>query len=383
MSYGKPRRRGPAACLWLTTILLPCFSMGVAAWESGAEVSPAAIKAAARVQEQVSESLFSAPGVQLVGVGLMDDKKTVGIHVFALPGTLPPSKFGAKTWPTAVQGVPIKVIESSRITAYAYLRAFAGPAWSMPNAKGESFPCDPLNGIACQDDTFPIPVPMGAQVSNINHDAQGRVNVGTMGFRVSRLGNPAEVGYITANHVASPSGPDLCPTQLTPANTSANVPDFNLVQCHPIADIGGNCTSSQTGNLVQPIPLVMGGSFDDASLTFGGFINTMDAAFVRSSRACVSRLINGIGVPSSTVAYPKLNALVRMSGRTSGVRKNFIGLVNAEGLISYGDSCGVAHFKGLALMLPASLESPWAALPGDSGAPVVNRRQRAREARGA
>jgi hypothetical protein len=78
--------------------------------------------------------------------------------------------------------------------------------------------------------------------------------------------------------VAAASGPSLCPAQLNPAE----MPTFGVEQCQPgLLDAGGACADPPVGALVQAVPIIMGGEFD----------NTVDAAFVSSTRGWVDKMI--------------------------------------------------------------------------------------------
>jgi len=172
-----------------------------------------------------------------------------------------------------------------------------------------------------------------------------------------RMGNPADVGYVTNNHVAAASGTTLCPAQLN----LTNLPVFNLNQCQPgLLDARGTCVAPPIGALVQAVPLVMGNQF----------LNTVDAAFVKSRRGCVSKNILEVGAPDSAPAFPQLGETLQLSGRTSGLITIKVQTVNATVSVSYnGGICGVANFVNQVITVPVS--SGAASLPGDSGSPVV------------
>ena len=259
--------------------------------EAGA-ANQADVDAAKEVKEKYEASLLSTAGVLGVGVGLAPNGR-VGIVVFVQKGAPRPAL------PSQADGVPITVIESGGFVAH-------------------DGPCD---AGACHEDVENLPVRMGTSTGNVNG-----IFAGTLGYRVRRIGDIAtsEVGYITNNHVASASGGALCPAQLNPAN----LPAFGLDQCQPgLLDAPGfGCVSPRIGDLVQVVPLVMGGAF----------LNTVDAAFVRSNRACVSRNIRDIGNPSSSVNFPKLGTTLKLSGRSSGLRLVKVTAVNVTVDVFYG-----------------------------------------------
>lgn len=78
---------------------------------------------------------------------------------------------------------------------------------------------------------------------------------GTLGYRVRRIGNVNEVGYITNSHVGAANGASLCPFQVKPAK----VPVFNLMQCQPgrLDAPCSVCIAPVIGQLVQAVPLVI------------------------------------------------------------------------------------------------------------------------------
>ena len=289
-----------------------------------------AIAAATEVLERHKPELLALPGVTAVGVGMMRDGATVGIHIYIQQGA------DARPMPRGMDGVPIMVIDG-----------------------GSPFEAHDLGEFAAEDEAsidhmgiFNLPVPMGISTGNVNG-----LFAGTLGYRVRRLGNPADVGYVTNNHVAAASGPNLCPAQLNPTN----LPVFNLNQCQPgLLDARGTCVAPPIGALVQAVPLVMGNQF----------LNTVDAAFVKSGRGCVSQNILEVGAPNSAPAFPQLGDTLLLSGRTSGLITIRVQTVNATVSVNYnGGICGLARFVNQVITAPVS--SGAASLPGDSGSPVV------------
>jgi hypothetical protein len=153
---------------------------------------------------------------------------------------------------------------------------------------------------------------MGTSTSNVNGNFAG-----TLGFRVFRMGQSSN------NHVAAASGTNLCPLQVNPQR----LPAFGVDQCQPgRLDAAGSCTPPVIGDLVQAVPIVMGGSFQ----------NTVDAAFAQSSRALVNKTILDIGNPSPTIIEPTIGASVRKSGRTTGLTTGTINTINTSINIGYG-----------------------------------------------
>jgi hypothetical protein len=290
-----------------------------------AKVNEAEVNRAKAAQAKHQPALMKQPGVHGVGVGLMDDGKRTGIHIYVGRGQRSPGL------PTQLENVPVRIIE-------------AGPF------KAHDGPCD--SSSPCHVGEVALPVQMGNSTSNDNGDFAG-----TLGFRVKRRGDPS-VGYITNNHVAAASGPNLCPAQINPEI----LPAFETQQCQPgKLDAGGVCLAPPIGNLVQVVPLIMGGEF----------LNTVDAAFVQSNRGCVSKTIRDIGNPTAKAVFPKLNSTLRLSGRTSGFRRVRVVTINVTVIIDYDvATCGEALFVNQAITEPVTGLS--ASLPGDSGAPLVN-----------
>lgn len=290
----------------------------------GMTISPAELEAAVAAQDKHQEILIERPGVQAIGVGLTEDGMHVGVHIFVKRGMV------RSTLPVQMDGVPARMIETDGFVAHD------GPCAATP----------------CHSGVFPRPVPMGVSTS-----AFRAFSAGTLGFRVHRIGSGGESGYLTNNHVAAQTPNARCPIQVNPEM----VPGFELRQCQP-GNFDANtdaCTAQRrVGELVQAVPIVMGGSF----------LNTVDAAFVRSRRGCVSKRILDIGAPGAVAGFPALNDVVKMSGRTSGLKTNRVTTINGTVLVSYG-SCGSALFVNQVFTEP--LDSDSASLPGDSGAPVV------------
>jgi len=315
-------------------ILVPCVFLivllhtrGLMAQSTDSSTNEA-VAAATKVLERHKPELLALPGVTAVGVGMMRDGATVGIHIYIQQGA------DARPMPRSMDGVPIMVIDG-----------------------GSPFEAHDLGEFAAEDEAsidhmgiFNLPVPMGISTGNVNG-----LFAGTLGYRVMRMGNPADVGYVTNNHVAAASGTTLCPAQLNPTN----LPVFNLNQCQPgLLDARGTCVAPPIGALVQAVPLVMGNQF----------LNTVDAAFVKSRRGCVSKNILEVGAPNSDPAFPQLGDTLQLSGRTSGIITIRVQTVNATVSVGYG-SCGVANFVNQVITVPVSSGS--ASLPGDSGSPVV------------
>src|SRR5262245_4271210 len=160
--------------------LLLCFAVA-----AQAVVSDAAVARASAALAPHRDQLMSQPGVKAVGLGLMADGTTVGIHIYMQAGSA-----AAATMPKALDGVPVRVfVGGGPIVAHQGRTAHLSTVPSNSDHAG----------------IFALPVPMGVSTGNVNGEFAG-----TLGYRVHRLGHPDEVGYVTNNHVAAASRPDLC-----------------------------------------------------------------------------------------------------------------------------------------------------------------------------
>jgi hypothetical protein len=252
------------------------------------------------------------------------------------------------TLPTELEGMPVDVKETSGFRLH------------------QGTPDEPT----LHQQKFERPVPMGVSTGNAN------VTAGTLGLRVRRIGSD-QVGYITNNHLAASNlllGVVPCQTQVTPLEIDPTLPElkvgllapFRLAQCQPGLVDGGICDATSTddkiGELVQVIPTVSDGQF----------LNTMDAAFVESNRGCVSKEILGLGSPQRPARNPRLGQLVRKSGRTTGVTEGRVTDINVT--VQVSAPCGEMMFVNQAVVTGSEI-APFSA-PGDSGAAVLDRRNR-------
>jgi hypothetical protein len=116
------------------------------------------------------------------------------------------------------------------------------------------------------------------------------------------------------------------------------------------------CVAPPIRDLVQAIPVIMGGSFQ----------NTVDAAFVTSTRSLVSKRILDIGNPSPTGQEPAVGLGVRKSGRTTGFTTGTIQTINTTVNVNYGSGCGTGRFVGQVVITPGAFSDP-----GDSGSLIL------------
>ncbi|MGH8614806.1 MAG: hypothetical protein ACREYF_22955 [Gammaproteobacteria bacterium] len=296
--------------------LLACNLKGVPAYAGETELS--VLRAAIEVQNRYEAKLFADPGVVAVGIGRMEGGMEPELHVYmnqAIP------RASAAAIPIYVEGIPVQVFETDEI------KAFDSP----------------------HQQVFPLPVPMGVSAGN----AAG-IFAGTLGVRVHRTGQPSVVGYVTNNHIAAASGPDLCPAQLNPKK----LPPSGLDQCQPgRLDAPGNaCVTPSIGDLVQAVRITMGGQVE----------NRVDAAFVKSTPSLVGRNILDIGSPNKTTQEPTPGLEVQKSGRTTGRTTGAIQTVNATVSVYYGEGCGTAKFVRQLIIAPGSFSAA-----GDSGSLIL------------
>jgi hypothetical protein len=281
----------------------------------GIRLSAEQLQPALQVQHDHEAQLLSLPGVVGVGVGLTEGTDQLAIHIYRNADALGAS---AAALPAQLNGLPVRILETDPIVARD------GPPGTN-HRQG-----------------FDPPVPMGVSTGTDNG-----CFAGTLGYRVFRIGQPSKVGYLTNAHVAAAGGAGLCPGKAAFGEDQfqAGLLDSD---CSPVLP--------KIGDLVQYVPLVFGGSFE----------NTVDAAFVASSRSLVNKLILDIGHPSPSVAAPALNQTVRKSGRTTGLTKGTITTINATINVIYGSRCGTAKFVGQIGITPGSFSAA-----GDSGAPIL------------
>jgi hypothetical protein len=282
---------------------------------AGVTLSEEVLSSLSQVQRRNEQALFNIRGVVAVGIGLLEDRDEPSIHIYlntrvpnASPLAVPPQ----------VEGIPVRVIVTDEI------KALDGPPGNNHRLK------------------YAKPVPMGVSTGNDNG-----CFAGTLGYRVFRKGQSSVVGYITNAHVASAGGPNLCPNQAA----------FSEDQFQPgLLETSCSATGNKIGDLVQFVPVVFGGSFE----------NTVDAAFVASSRTNVNKSILDIGNPSPTLANPALNQSVQKSGRTTGFTTGTITTINTTVTVNYGSGCGLAKFVGQIAITPGTFSSG-----GDSGSPIL------------
>lgn len=300
-----------------------CFNALVVFAQEASVAEGVAIRAEhLRVVREVKRNneawLFSIPGVIGVGIGLDERGDELALHVYL---NVHATGASAAEVPQHVDGVVVRAMETNEIVAYD-----AGPQHRLQ---------------------YNTPVPMGVSTSNDNG-----CFAGTLGVRVFRSGNSSRVGYITNSHVASAGGASLCPGRAVFSEDQ-----FQRARLDTIPQCSATGVK-KIGDLIQHIPIVFGGNFE----------NTVDAAFVLSSRSLVNKSILDIGNPSPNVLEPALGAQVQKSGRTTGRQFGTITSINNTILVNYGAACGVAKFINQIGITPGTFSDP-----GDSGSLILHR----------
>jgi hypothetical protein len=282
----------------------------------GTTISAVQLSSVQEVQRRHEAQLFSIPGVIGVGIGLTERDDELALHVYLNVNAIGVS---AAAVPQQADGVLVRVMETDEIVAQD-----AGPNHRLQ---------------------YNTPVPMGVSTSNDNG-----CFTGTLGARVFRKGNSSRVGYITNNHVAAAGGANLCPN-------SAIFGEDQFQQGR--ADNGCSLTGlKKIGDLIQFVPIIFGGAFE----------NTVDAAFVLSSRSLVKKTILDIGSPSPSILEPALNMPVQKSGRTTGRTFGTITTINFTATVDYGIGCGMAKFVNQIVTTPSGFTAG-----GDSGSLILHR----------
>jgi len=282
----------------------------------GVRVSEEQLRPVLEVQEGNEDKLFGIPGVVAVGTGLAEKGGGLAIHVYFNNRDVPGASRAAI--PQRVDSIPVRILETDEIKAL------------------DDPPGDDHRLI------YPLPVPMGVSTGNDNG-----CFAGTLGYRVFRRGQSSKVGYISNAHIASAGGTKLCPG-LAAFGEDQFQPGLPDSDCSPVLP--------KIGDLVQYVPIVFGSSFE----------NTVDAAFVASSRDLVDKSILDIGNPSPNTVLPAVGQSVQKSGSGSGYTTGTITTINTTVDVNYGSGCGKARFVGQIAITPGSFSAP-----GDSGSPVL------------
>jgi hypothetical protein len=289
----------------------------------GTSISVAQLRSVQQVQRNNEAQLFSIPGVIAVGIGLGERGDDLALHVY-LNVSAPSASHAAI--PQHADSVPVRIIETDEIVPQD------GP---------------PGNNHKLQ---YNLPVPMGVSTGNDNACYSG-----TLGVRAFRNGQSSRVGYITNSHVAS-AGSNLCP-----GLAAFSEDQFQRGRL----DNGCSLTGlKKIGDLIQHVPLVFGNAFE----------NTVDAAFVLSSRSLVSKTILDIGNPSPSILAPALNMAVQKSGRTTGFTRGTITSINVTVTINYNaaTTCPGGGFAKFVNQMAITGSAGAFSAGGDSGSLILS-----------
>lgn len=279
------------------------------------------LEIAITAQEFHTNVLMANPGVVGTGVGLNADGEPV---VVILTETR-----GVRGLPRTLDGVPVVVRQAGKIYALHHR-----PGHSK-GGEVEPAPSEPA-----RNERWPRPVPIGVSTGH------PEITAGTIGARVT---DGTAVFALSNNHVYADEN-------------NGSVGD-NALQPGPFD--GGVDPVDAIGTLVAY-----------ARIKFDGSPNTIDAAIASvdygdfdgngSSELAVgnSTPSDGYGVPKSTTRAAYVNQKVKKYGRTTGLTKGNVYVINAT--VDVGYSSGVARFVNQIVIQPGGFSAG-----GDSGSLIV------------
>jgi hypothetical protein len=316
----------------LALAILALLSPGSHSSAQAQGVTPPGLERAQAAKAVHAAELLTVDGVVGVGVGLGAGGEAVIIVTTARPGVT--------GIPRSLDGVPVRVLVT-------------GPIFANPKPNCEEDPSHP----SCKDgggggggDTvdptakFARPVPIG-----VSTGSEASCSAGTIGARV-RSGS--SVFALSNNHVyaeendAAIGDPGL---DDTPSDTVFQPGRYDT-NCVPDGD-----------------PLGVLYNFVDIEFSTSAS-NTVDAAIALTDpdRLGNGTPADGYGVPSSATVAPTLNLAVQKYGRTTGLTRGSIIILDWEGNIGY--SSGNAKFVDQIVVYSA--KGPFVKA-GDSGSLVV------------
>jgi hypothetical protein len=246
-----------------------------------------------QVQERNTERLMALKDVEGTAVGV-DDSDQLTLQVF----TAGP---GVRGIPRSIEGVPVEVIETGKITALS--------PGGQPG-KPEKTPSTQTNPTLRFD-----PVPIGVSTGNA-----GECSAGTIGCWVT---DGTSIYALSNNHVyALENNAAIGSTVLQPGRYDTT------------------CT------LISTNKIGVLSNFTRIDFTPGAN-NVVDAAIAKWLPASRSGYItstpaNGYGTPKSSPASATVGLLVQKYGRTSSLTKGYVYGINATVNVSY--STGTAKF---------------------------------------
>jgi hypothetical protein len=251
-------------------------------------------------------------GVVGTAVGLNQDNRLAVAVLTERPGVA--------GIPKKLDGVPVRVVVTGAIYA---LPKPDKPPGKPDKPKPDPDPVDPTA-------RFDRPVPIGVSSGHTN------VTAGTIGCRVT---DGSAVYAMSNNHVYADEN-------------MASIGD-NILQ--PGAYDGGVNPDDAFANLS-----------DFVDIKFDGSANLVDAAIAVSTTDELDNATpsDGYGRPKSTTLSAYLNLPVKKYGRTTGLTKGKVYLLNAT--VNVGYSTGVARFVNQIIITPGGFSAG-----GDSGSLVV------------
>jgi len=328
--------RGLLALLLLALVVGVASVGGLRTAEAGGDGLAKAIAA----QERHTDALLAIPGVVGTGVGHGADGKAA---VFVLT-----ENPGVRWIPGRVDGVTVAPLVTGEIVALERGPCTGPPSGRPPECNGEEPTPTPTPDPEPTPEPEPVdptarfdrPVPIGVSTGHPD------ITAGTIGARVvDSLGN---VYALSNNHVYADSN-------------EAEVDDPVL---QPGAIDGGTDPADRIGTLANFVPI-----------DFGGGNNVVDAAIALSSTSTLGNATpsDGYGTPKSTTVDERVGLKVQKYGRTTGLTKGRIGLINVISSVNYGDVDGdgdndVARFVGQILVRGGFSAG------GDSGSLVVDQK---------
>ena len=274
----------------------------------------AAFERVKEVQAKHTARLMKIKGVVGTAIGL-DKNNQLAVTVLA-------AKRGVAGIPKKLDGVPVQVVVTGKFYALA-----KGGKPGPPDGKGPKEPKEDVDRTA----RFDRPVPIGVSTG---HPA---ITAGTIGCRVAKGG---KVYALSNNHVY--------------ANENLASIGDNVLQP---GDYDGGIDPDDAIGTLAAFELIM----------FDGSDNIIDAAIASSTTDLLGNATpsDGYGVPKSATMVASLNQAVKKYGRTTGLTKGRIYLLNAT--VNVGYDSGVARFVNQIIITPGTFSAG-----GDSGSLVLS-----------
>ena len=293
----KPQRWVLSCVVTIVLVLGPAASGGALGPPGGS------VGAAISVQERHTPRLLSIPGVVGTGVGLNDQGR---------PTIVVLTKTAAVRLPTSLDGVPVAPKVSGAISALHHREGHGDGGGNGGGGNGRGGNGGGGGGGVDPTQRFPRPIPIGVSTGNAQSTV-GDPNVaavcytGTYGARVVR---GATVYALSNNHVYANENLATIGSPITqpgPADNDCQAP-----------------VSDRVATLSQFVPLQPAG-------------NTVDAAIAVSDTATIgnSTPTGGYGTPKSAPVAAALGMSVQKYGRTTGLTKGVVSVINLSTVVTY------------------------------------------------